>query len=409
MQTVKLTSVLLTYALLCLAECFAADASDSRITYDELKTLSDIQLKLHPDRPPLLDKIVTAYGKHSSYTAQQIEGSSTVVQPAEPVSAEPTSPIRLKPHPTPQGLEVITHAILHPKLRQDYTDVLPGEDPSQQNLAAGKFDDLNGASLSYTWDGKAHTNTWSAEAALITPMVWEGKNLVYGPMPIFYGLVPSVSLNRVETNGVTSTDSLTYRAGVFAQWLLAGSPGQKFHARLNVRGSFTYETDTQNNLRLPAGEFDVEPQMFCGPNWALGYLFNPFVGEQAAIDPNQAHFQVRTWLHGEYGKVDRSSEQVMVAHSTFFRVGPVLQLKFDVPKLPVLNKPLTFNLEYHYVPTLSGPGGHDTLLKTNAEFALMAAEDGEPRVTLKASYTSGGLDLTKQNVETFTLGLGVLF
>ena len=440
--------VLLCCGAFCLISLRASADTNSKITYEELKTLSGIQLKLHPQERPLIERVVAKYGKQSTYTASQIDPLMAGSEPAQaeaglaapphlkprpartemepaaqahlkprPAQAEvePAAPMQLKPRPA-QGWDVITHAVTHPKLRQNYTDVLPGEDPSQQDLAAGKFDDLNGASLSYTRDSKADTDTWSAKAALIMPMVWDG-NLAYGFKPVFYGIVPSVSLDRVDTNGdpKDATDLLTYRAGAFAQWLVAGGRGEKLHARLNARGSFTYVTDTQNDLQLPAGEFDVEPQIFYGPNWALGYLFNPFVGEQSAIDPNLAHFQVRAWMHGEYGTVESSSKQVGLARDRFFRVGPILALKIEVPKFPVIGKQFSLNVEYHYLPTLSGSGDHDSLLKIGGELTLIDGKEGKegkeggPRITLKADYTKGGLDLTKQDVDTFTLGLGVLF
>jgi hypothetical protein len=404
----RLRTMLWALASLSLFSSMAAETDT--ITYDELARFSSTEQKLHPKAPTLLSLVIRQYGRRDSYPISEINSARSSSQSETPADANYTPPTQVKPRPI-EGWDVVTHALLHPKLRHDYTDVLPAEDPSQQNLSTGKFSDLSGATFSYAWDGKAHTDTWSAEAALIVPMIWSG-NLDYGLKPIYYGIVPSVSLNRVTTNGDSKNDmdSLIYRAGVFAQWLLAGSPGQAFHARLNFRGSFTYATDTRGDLQLPAGEFDFEPQVFGGPTSSLGYI-----GE-ILYDPNRPYndpkrvtigYQLRAWLHGEYGSVQRESEQVALGRNDFFRLGPTAQLRL---LFPTFFQGLTLSAEYHYLPTLSGPGGHDSLFKAGAELTIVDhSQTSGPRLTLTANYADGGMDLTKEDVKTFTAGLGVLF
>src|SRR6266496_1658169 len=259
---------------LCLTSPLHAKDAES-ISYQELEQFSATQQKLNPNQEPLFAKVLTKYGHRAVYSLDEIRSVSaptnTAASSAKPAE-EYKPPTALKPRPR-EGFEPITYALKHPRLRQNSTDVLPAEDPSQQDLKAGKFSDLNGATFSYAYDGKARTDTWSVQAALILPMVWAGS-LEYGWKPVYYGLVPSVSLYKVDTNADSKNevDSLIYRAGVFGQWLVAGGPGSDFHARLNLTGAFTYATDTHFDLSLPAGEFNLEPQIFCNPSVVLGYL-----------------------------------------------------------------------------------------------------------------------------------------
>lgn len=397
------------FAALNLSVLLAAGAES--ITYKELADFSATGQKLHPGEPSILDLVVRKYGRHVSYTIMQVNSSaSRSSQPEEPADTGYSPPIQVEPRPL-EGWDVVIHALAHPKLRHDHTDVLSPEDPSQTSVTAGKFSDLTGATFSYAWDGKAHTDTWSVQAAFLVPIIWSG-NLSYGLKPVYYGFVPSVSLDRTTTNGdpKDETDSLIYRAGVFGQWLLAGKPGHGFHARLNFRGSFTYATDTHGDLQLPAGEFDVEPQMFSSPAWSLGYIGEIlYDAKRDYDDPKRvtAGYQLRAWLHGEYGSVQHQSAQVTLGREDFSRLGPVAQLRLF---FPTVFRGLTMSAEYHYLPTLSGPGSPDWLFKAGAELTILdRSDESGPRVSLKADYINGGLDITKDEVNTLTVGLGVLF
>ena len=389
---------------------YPADAKNTEsISYEELERFSATQQKLDPNADPLLPKVIAKFGHRPEYLISEIKSvtgspSTTAAKPAEGYKP----PTALKPRPR-GGFEPITYALAHPRLRQDSTDVLPAEDPSQQDLKPGEFSDLNGASFSYAYDGNAHTDTWSAQAALIVPMIW-ARNLEYGWKPIYYGFVPSISLYKVDTNGdpKNEVDSLIYRAGLFGQWLVAGGAGSDFHARLNLTGDFTYATDTHYDLSLPAGEFNLEPQIFSSPSLVLGYLGEIVYDDQRPYDDPKrvvVGYQLRTWLHGEYGTIQHSSEQVPPPANDFARIGPVVQLQL---LFPTFLEGLILRVEYHFLPTLSGREGHDSLLKAGADLAIFKDKSGA-RISLKAAYTKGGLDLTKQDVETFTLGLGVLY
>jgi hypothetical protein len=387
------------------------EAADDFLSYEELAQFSAIHQKLHPDAKSALQEVVEKFGRRSRYALTLVRPILDLRSPGTKPGGDSYSPpteVQARPR---EGWDVVGHALTHPLLRHDYTDVLAAEDPSQRGLTAGKFSDLTGATFSYAWDGKAHTDTWAAHAALIVPMIWSG-NLNYGLSPIYYGFVPSISIDRITTNGdpQSETDSLVFRAGVFGQWLLAGKPGQGFHARLNVRGSFSYATDTRGDLQLPAGEFDAEPQLFFDPAWSLGYVGEIlYDANRKYDDPKRitAGYQLRAWLHGEYGTVMRDSTRNPLGRDDFFRLGPTIQLRLF---FPTFCQGLTLSAEYHYLPDLRGPSGRDWLFKTGAELTLLnRSDESGPRLSLKADYVKGGLDLTKNGVDTFTLGLGILF
>ena len=62
----------------------------------------------------------------------------------------------------------------------------------------------------------------------------------------------------------------------------------------------------------------------------------------------------------------------------------------------------------HYTPAITGPSGNDTLFKAGVQLAIYQDKE-KHQISLKGTYTKGGLDLTKQDVRTFLIGLGVTF
>ena len=379
------------------------------LTREQVKQYCSVLKVLHSlkDDPFLL--CIKKYGEKSFYTKPEIE--SLTIGTESPVTAAAKEPeegrIKLKERP-PEGWAVVRDAFKHLKIRQDYTDVLYEEDPSQAEQGK-KFDDLSGATLSFARDLKADTDTWAAQAALILPMIWTG-NLVPGLKPIAYGFVPSISLHRVTTDGdpADEVDSLIYRAGIYGRWLLPSERGGA-HTALNLRGAFSYATDTRHELEIPAAEFDFEPQVFVSPEVSLGYVGEIFYDPKADYEDRKRiylGYQLRAWLHGEYGRVNEAGASgSSIPDEEFFRAGPVVQLRIFAPHVL---EGLTLSGEYHYTPAITGPSGNDTLFEASVQLAIY--EDKEKhQISLKGTYTKGGLDLTKQDVRTFLIGLGVTF
>lgn len=393
-------------AMLCLTPLSFSQAADD-VSFADVTKLSEEQHRLDPTHFPTPDSlrhnVVAAHGRRPTYSLTQLISAVAVQadphqETRPPAAATPT--ITPKPRPTTGWVPVLV-GLAHPKLRQTYHDILPAEDPSQESIGSGTFSDLKGASFSYTWDGKSHTDTWSAQASLLFPMVWSSA-LEYGKVqPAWYGIIPSVSLYKVDTNGdaANKVDSLVFRSGLFAQWLLTGEPRKSFHARLNAQGSFAYATDTHGDLGLPAGEIDLEPQIFWNPRWSIGYIGELIPDSSAEPSPEGKRpmifgYQLSLRLHGEYGTVQETSSQVRSA-GDFLRIGPAAELQLQFPEF---GKGLVLSSEYHYLPTISGLDGRNSLFRAGAELAILdkTAQNG-PRLSLKLDYVDGGLDLTKRS------------
>ena len=322
---------------------------------------------------------------------------------------EPAPVARVLPgwHPVVAGLPRF-------KLRQSWSDVLASEDPSVGENAKKKVDDLVGASFSYTHDFLAEQDNWSAIGALILPIEFiNGAGIHRGWEPVDIILVPSVSVNRVtNSNPKKEIDEMYYRAGSVIKWL--GPQG--WLDSVLLRGAFVYGTDTEQHARLPAFEADIEPSMsWRGVNdemrdhFALGYQ-NVLLSKEPDLadqtDNSRLDYQVRAWLHLEGGDLQRAGTNWNVVGGSFFRLGPAVQLRANAP---TVWKGLSFTGLYSFLPSISGPSRHESLLKLDLTLALYTDPVLKQKVSLNADYTRGGLDFTKQDVDSFILGLSVLF
>ena len=157
------------------------------LTREQVKQYCSVLKVLHSLKDDPFLRCIEKYGEKSFYTKPEVESLTISTQSSVTPAKDPgEGPIKLKERP-PEGWAVVRDAFKHLKIRQDHTDVLYEEDPSQ--AAQGKkFDDLSGATFSFARDLKADTDTWAAQAAVILPMIWTG-NLVPGWKPIAYGFV----------------------------------------------------------------------------------------------------------------------------------------------------------------------------------------------------------------------------
>jgi hypothetical protein len=309
------------------------------------------------------------------------------------------------------------------KIRESYSDLLPGEDPTVTPTkgnpnAAKKVTDLKGASLTYTRDISHGNYVWAGKAALLLPYAFpDFGNDLSKPFSLeTAGIVPSVSLTKISsTNPATkNVDSLVYRAGAFAT--LYG-PNQTVPEIL-FRGWATYATDTHNDSGIVAGEFDIEPRLLFGNSAAaIGYKrwvplpgkspgsleLDATTGEDKTKDWEAFNYQCRAYLHGEFGSVTSTGANPSLVKGGFFRMGPALELKLGTPYIPRLN----LTMSYRYLPAISGAGDY-YYFEGDVDYALYMNAQGQ-RISLKGSYINGYIDLTSQRAETLLLGLGVTF
>jgi hypothetical protein len=99
-----------------------------------------------------------------------------------------------------------------------------------------------------------------------------------------------------------------------------------------------------------------------------------------------------------------------IPEQDFFRVGPKVQLRLD----PLGFKQLICTISYEYLANLRGYTKNNGLLTVAPELILNKPKDDAtsletPLISLKATYQDGGLDLTKQRVQTFLVGLGITY
>ena len=125
-------------------------------------------------------------------------------------------------------------------------------------------------------------------------------------------------------------------------------------------------------------------------------------------DISLLEYQLRVWLHMEGGDVQDAGAAWTNTHGTFFRLGPTAELKIQMPALPG-GRALSLTTLYSYLAAVSGPHDHPWYFKSTLAYDLFRNTELNHKVALTASYERGGLNFTKQVVDTFTIGLGVLY
>lgn len=299
-----------------------------------------------------------------------------------------------------------------PRIRRDWRDVLFDEDAS---VLGGKktLGDLEGALFSYTHNGKANSDTWAAHAAVILPYTREwltGSSFTLRR----FALAPSVTYDRVTTSGdpAVEVDSLLYRAGLYMDFY-GQTRGKEpiVGYGLQVRAAGVYVTDHDHRAGLAGFEVDLEPRFHVGAP-GLGYR-TILLEKEAPVradgsDISILEGQLRTWLHMEGGDIEDTGPAWKAVKGSFFRLGPTVQLQLSMPSLPG-DRALSLTAVYSYLASVEGSDDRSNYFRASLSYDLFRNVEFNHKVSLSASYEKGGLNFTKQKVDTFTLGLGVLF
>jgi hypothetical protein len=301
-----------------------------------------------------------------------------------------------------------------PRLRQSWRDVLYEEDPSQLGNDGKALKDLVGMTFSYSRNAAADSDTWTTLGAVIFP--WEHDfPLTGGLLPARIAIAPSMTINRVDTNGdpKTESDSVLYRLGIYSDWRFfrMGSDGALPPPwGLQVRAAFVYATDTGHDASLPGYEFDLEP------HWQNGYF--PLAYKKVLLrkqtikddrsDWSRLEYVLRTWVHVEGGDVQDNGKSWDPTKGAFFRVGPTVQLQLNAPRL-LLGKDASLTALYSYLPAISGNDQHESYFKVSGAYDLVKDDVLNHKIAITLQYERGGLNFTKEDVDLFTIGLGVLF
>jgi hypothetical protein len=355
------------------------------------------------------------YPGQTYYTAHQLRdveqhGAKIVNAPEE----RPETPITfVAEKKTDMSQPTFLRGWKTPLIRHDWTDVIPSEDPSLNLTADKKIGDLVGATFSYGHNGKTDSDTWTAIGSLIFPWVYS-KSVVPSLFPPLLALAPSVSLDRVSTSHTSTgeTDQLLFRLGIYAEWY---EPFWGLMTSLQARAAPVYGTNTGFDARMPGAEADFEPSWLFNNSgtheclYKIGYK-NTILPKEPLLedgsDQSRLDYQVRAWLHVEGGDIQDIGASFAPVRGSFFRLGPTAQLRVN---FPTLYKGFSVTAQYSYLFAIEGPIDHASLFSVSAALAILADTAQHEKVSLSASYIKGGLNFTKQDVDTFTLGLSVLF
>ena len=208
-------------------------ASSKLLTYTSPPTPSEpkgVTIKV----AHLRDTLGIKFGDQDWYTpAQLADIEANGISPAKVPREWPVgNPIREDVDRASMREKDWSEDFKRPRIRQNWRDVLYDEDPSQAGNETQTVKALVGATFSFAHNGRDDTDVWTAVGALIMP--WEHDfALKPGPLPTRVALAPSVSINRVATNGTSTkeVDSVFYRMGIYAEWYLAPTPPVKLQMR----------------------------------------------------------------------------------------------------------------------------------------------------------------------------------
>jgi hypothetical protein len=334
-------------------------------------------------------------------------------------------------HP-PRSIPELTNVpkgFLGPKIRASYSDTLSSEDPTVTILDGAKqptaVKDITGALFSYTKDFVASSDAWVAKGAVLAPYVKRTDTIITennGGI-VAYGVIPSISFDR-ETNNqkkASAIDSLIFRTGVYEKY----ETGGPLYAQ-TFRLFGTYGTDFEFRSQNPAMQFEYEPQIninkYLGTDSTYSLISvdaakdGQDIKEPVGINENDPTAQktilaysLRAYLHGEYGNINEPANKIGIINGDFFRVGPKMEFKLA----PFFTKNLSLTASYSYLPDIIGHNQRNDYLELSAEYDIitqdMIDKDGLtlPLVGVKATYDDGGIDLTKQKVQSFLVGLSI--
>ncbi len=325
----------------------------------------------------------------------------------DPVALEYKDPERVQPNTTFIG------GFKSPMIRQSWRDVLYEEDPSQAGNDTKTIKDLVGATFSYAHDNVADFTTWSAVGAVIWP--WQHDFDVESQwVPDTIVLAPSGTINRVSTNdpSKTASDSILFRVGSYLDWSFGTIPSSGFE----LRAAGVYATDTQAVANAPGYEVDLEPRWNV-PFLRLGYT-HVWIQKEPTKDPQGAGpiddvilaTKLRLWLHTEGGDAQDNGSSWDPVKGAFFRIGPTTQFQLTMPRV-IFGKALSLTALYSYLAAISGSDAHQSFFTVSATYDLYKSDypTENRKISLTAQYQKGGLNFTKEDVDSFTLGLGVVY
>lgn len=311
-----------------------------------------------------------------------------------------------------------------PRIRRSYADLLAIEGGNLGSVETGQtkaLKDIKGALFSYTDDFRTDSDSWTAQAAVILPLVFKTGVTPRGDfcLPLF-GLMPSYTINRFTTNRTpknaadlakikaSEVDEMIFRMGSFAQVDFTDN----FFAITRANGVWT--TDTGTRSRQPGFEFEFEPlwQSVQVPALGLGFLAVPDWAKKPTFDPNDPKTYKHAWLGYQarfrgrfiWGSVE--DDGTGKKGPEYSRAGFTSELNFQ----PFVLEQLTATVSWSYLPVLSGSVDRDDYLEFGLGYTLFEDPAENRKVSLEIKYVRGAQDNAGTKVQDqVTVSLGVLF
>lgn len=383
------------------------DAFSREQAQEELATYQ----RLHPNATNLWNILVQNYGDHPWYRADELRDVEANAKPGarKQMASRPLDdPVEKARLEAESRTKTWTEYFRPPAIRQSWRDVLYDDDRGQPENQPKALKDLVGATVSYAHNGSDDVDTWTLNGALILP--WSvGLPLTGGWTPARVAVAPSVTVNRLDTNGdpKKEADSLLFRIGTYGNWFF----NTRHPSGLQVRATPVFATDTGWNAKAFGFEMDLEPRWQAKGIPPLGYR-RILIGKQPLkddeTDKSRLDFQLRSWVHLEGGDVQNTGKSWDTTEGDFLRMGPTVQLQLNAPGL-VWGKDFSVTTLYSYYPALSGPDDHNSFWKISGVLNLFKEEEYNRKVSLTIEYQRGGLVFTKEDVDILTVGLGILY
>lgn len=246
-----------------------------------------------------------------------------------------------------------------------------------QSLAKAKA-----AEFGFVSNGISGDDSWLARGVIARPFteITEGG--------VVHAIVPSIQFDRVTHSqaGAGEIDTLIFGIqGVTTPDNFG--PGGQISA--DIRYGLTYATDFDFDTSIPGGYAEVEPVFGFGP-----------LGNGAYVDimGDVAQYRTRQYLRVEGGSIDDSDT---LAQSEYFRGGAGVGIEFRFADIDRL----TFSAEYRYYFDFLGNNDDFTNVRPSIQWQL----DEVGHLTLQAAYENGLIPITQQEIDLFSITLGIKF
>ncbi|ABW28141.1 hypothetical protein [Acaryochloris marina] len=275
------------------------------------------------------------------------------------------------------------------RLRRDIEDVtiLDSLAPIQE---------ADSAILNFTRDFEADNTIFTVRGGLFYPILTEINEEDLEPDKLTltrYQITPGIEIDRVENSADAFDDEDILTFALNTDFEVQGSsvfPSQYF------RGNFLYQTDSNFDSSIFGAQLQWEPK-----NRHIG------LGQAQEIFGDALRFRWRAILETQLATVlDAGNITDRVDGDLLFRAGPKLEIEFfPANREAEFFGRLGLQAEYSFLQNIAGDGETSHLFSSTLSYRL----DDTGNANLLVNYRVGDIDLTGQNVNELSIGLGLTF